>query len=248
MAEAAPSIISLDDVETWPEGLCEEVQARCDSLIEADREFADWRIEPDEEDAFRYSHLARHLIETYHCTRLLDHEVDSIGSDGLVPLSQDLVESRLMRARKMGALGQETYRILIAGHAFTSDRARSRAGQVCLVLGRCVFESRPWSVNNLLGIWGGEAINFTSAGGSVEPELRTIGVPTIIVAGVDLQPGWRTHHVVPNLLTCFMKKWLGEEDYGGDVFYRESVSPERIFAIWQPASEEYDQFPGLSRT
>lgn len=202
-------------------------------------ELKDWQTE----EILR--HLSGCLFRAYHCTRLLDHEVEAVRAHGLRPLSPELILERLDGALEAGCIDLDQRNRLLTGNALRTRSTDRRAGQVCLLLFRRAFDEEPGAVGEFLDTWGGEGINFTSVGGELKDRLLAIGQPSIVVANIALLDGSRRHRVHPNLAKLFVGAALGLEGLGADVIYRAPVPPEHIVDIWQPAHPEYDRHDRL---
>ncbi|GGQ97043.1 hypothetical protein [Kitasatospora griseola] len=87
--------------------------------------------------------LARYLVRTQHCTRLLDHEADSIREHGLLLADGQGVAERLARAAGLGHLTTTQYTALKEANLITR-KAGGRKGFVFLTLsGDALPPTRP---------------------------------------------------------------------------------------------------------
>jgi hypothetical protein len=88
--------LDIDDASTWPVGVSEAV----DELVSAHDGFPegeDWeevRLTPEDREVLGDAIQDLSLMG-YHATRLLDHEIQSVRSNGLVPLSPEATLKRL---------------------------------------------------------------------------------------------------------------------------------------------------------
>jgi hypothetical protein len=237
------SVVDLDDPDTWPSDVIDWAQRWVSKLAGTTIYTADLVVPLERENEFR-ALLAGTTLRAYHCTRLLDHEVELIRQQGLRQLSAELVRERIDAAYEQGAL-TETERVgFHESHVFARGHQAHREGQVCLVLGRQILEE-VHGVSPLLSTWGGEGIYMAA------PELRTrleqLGRPAIVVTQIDLSSDHRTHLTFPSLSKLFVGAVLDTEGRGADVFYRAAVPPEDVLEIWQPGHPEYDRNEGLPR-
>lgn len=236
-----PDIIDIDDQSSWPAAISEWIQARTDQLKGTTEYTSDLAVSAGEEESFRRL-FAGHLIRAYHCTRLLEHEVQMIRDHGLRMTTEELVVERITQARAHGAISDEVAETLLHHHLFAINAAAYRDGQVCLILSRRVFDYDVHGVEPLLGTWGGEIIY---RGTSHRPELRQLGKPAIVVAHLDIAGGDRRHPVYTFLPRVFVGAALDLPDAYADVLYRASVPAAHIEAIWQPGDQEYNRYPKL---
>ena len=118
-------------------------------------------------------------------------------------------------------------------------------GQIRFVVGSSSFQASPTGCDDLMSIWGGEALYM----GAVEAELLTrgLGRPTLVVAQIDLSVSHTVSPSFPALNRLFAVVVLGTEKLTADVFYRADVPPGDVIAIVQPGNPEYDRHQGLPR-
>ena len=165
-------IVDLDNAATWPDAMRQRLQAR--------------RDEP------ALTELQGHNIRLFHCTRLRDEELEDITTNGLAPLTVELVHRRVDKALAAGDINEEQAATIRRKHD-----ARNRKGSTFLCTSRQSLNDET-GVYRLLDKWGGEAIH------DAELELN-IGRATIIEIALPAEligfvhPGlelitWRTIH------------------------------------------------------
>ncbi|MDQ3678293.1 MAG: hypothetical protein M3401_16095 [Actinomycetota bacterium] len=233
--------IDVDLLESWADATrrwAEEQAARFDGSMGP---LADLAISPELEDEFRQTFGPRKAV-AHHCTRLLPHEADTIRQRGLRLLDEDLVADRIAAAVEAGALSDEQRRKAETGNIYAIRNTRSRTQKICFIVGRAAFDDDPGGCDPLLRYWGGEAIR---GGPDDVPEFATIGVPSIVVATLNLT---RPHNACswPALSKLFVGKLLGLSEHA-DVHYRQPVPGSDIVAIWQPGDVDYDRHADLLR-
>lgn len=189
--------------------------------------------------------LERRPIRAYHCTRLLSYETDDIRANGLAALDGQLIDRRLARAYAAGNLTKDE-RDQLNVTAVRVDSVGKRLGQVCLIIGRQVFDDRPHQVRRLLETWGGEAIYGEVTDEALRDRIENLGRPSIVVLRMDLTAPEVPHHLVaPDLRKVFVGAYLGLQDAHCGLHYHGSIAAADIETIWQPGHEEYDQHPYL---
>lgn len=180
--------IEIDDINTWPSGIQDLLEAKFQVLSS----HAAWENEypflplPERHYATnpysgeRYlviqqiNEMVRgHNLIGYHCTRLLDSEISSIKSDGLEPLSGDLVRRRMMRAISESVLSNEEALKFLSENQCTE---KNRQGMIWFVCGISVLKKESLVVR-LLRSWGGEAVYNLHNDDCI---LSTIGKPCIV--------------------------------------------------------------------
>ncbi len=236
-------VIDVSSQQTCPEDVRKVVNRAAKRLRGSTRCCPDLVL-TEEEDAFRHM-LGARLIRAFHCTRLLDHEVEAIRHDGLRPLTRELITDRVEAAYRSGALSQTEHDHLLEKHVFAVGNPMGREDQVCLVLPERMLDGD--GVLPLLETWGGEAIYWSHSGTEFKrTRLQSIGRPSVVVASLDFSvPG--EHFVCADLLHCFVGKVLNLSDVGADVFFKAPVPAKYIEAIWQPGDPRYDRHANLPR-
>ncbi len=232
--------LDVDDPSTWPPELRDRAQTLANQLRGTTEYMNDLAVPLEAEADFR-ALLSGCLVRAYHATRLLDHEVQMIRTQGLRLLSAESVKERINAAYEHSCISAAEQDMLHRSHVFESGEAEYRAGQCCFFLPEAMLWNRPPDINPLLSTWGGEAIKKSSRAATLPAKLRKLGKPAVVVAHLDLSPGQEIQ-VFPGIQKVFPARLLNLEDIGADVFHRRPVPAEHIIAIWQPGDAEYDKF------
>lgn len=233
-------VIDIDDQATWPAELLEQVDAWLEALEPGQEYTGDLDLPQDE---WTPDLLDGRPLRAYHATRLLPHEVRRVWAEGLLPLTHELVESRIAAAHAAGDIDDEDAALFRRTNVFRHDGGRGRRDQVCLILGDIPLrQSR--GVRELLGTWGGEA----QYAASVEPRdrLTRLGRPTLVVVHVNLTTAG-DHRTYPHVQKVLCGARLGLSDPWADVMYRSAIPPGQILDVWQPGDAGYDKFARLPR-
>ncbi|MEU9255472.1 hypothetical protein AB0D66_26955 [Streptomyces sp. NPDC048270] len=200
-----------------------------------------------QEDAF-LSLLDGHLVRARHWTRLLDHDVEAIRSQGLRSLDIGLIHERLDQAHQRGLLTDAEHATLRSEHVLAGDGERygRRADQVCLKLSAEAAPHDLPSVWRFLTFWGGEAIHWRHYDGepSLVQKLRSLGRPALVTAALDFSTPDQ-HRVHRSLVHAFVGKALGHAPANADIFYQRPVPAEHIESVVFPGNQAYDRLPGL---
>jgi hypothetical protein len=236
-------MIDIDQPATWPPAVMEWASAHARLLRGSTEITQDLEVPADVEEDVR-SHLVGHPLVTYHCTRLLDHEIVSVRERGLRMLTRDVIEERIAVAHTRGFLSDGTRDRLMTGNVFARGEQSGREGQVCLVLGRTVFDSAPQDCEPLLSFWGGEGLNGGPLG---EDWHLVIGRPSVVVARIDLSVPWQEAMTFPAVARLLVGTLLGTQERRADVHLRSNVAPIDVVDIWQPGHTEYDLHEQLPR-
>lgn len=183
-------------------------------------------------------------LRTYHATRLLSHEVESVRSDGLRALTPEHVEHRIADALAVGAISTVEADRLGDHTVYVKGINGRRSDQVCALLGLIVFSEGSHGVRPLLSTWGGEAL-YWHANGETLARLRSLGAPSVVVLDLPLTAAsWRMSNEFGSALAGHLAGLL---QCTADVFYYASVPASAVVSIWQPGAPDYDRFPDLPR-
>ena len=214
-------VIDPDEPQTWPTAVMDFASGYAKRLRGSTQLTGDLDIPLDREDEFRSLRDEHSWVLAYHCTRLLDQEVAAIREQGLRMLSHELIDERRARAAGQEHAKHEGRRPM---SSFADQTWESRAGQVCLVVGRRVFDDDPDGVVPLLSAWGGEGMYGSPLDPTVHP---TIGRPAIVAARIDLSVSHRVSPTFPPLSQLFVGTLLETEMTWADVFLRIGRRPRR---------------------
>jgi hypothetical protein len=125
-------------------------------------------------------------LVAFHYSRLCDVEVEFILSDGMKLSSVETMQDRLGRLVSAGHLGaQEAKRLFGDSVLHDKYQAESRVGMIWMVSEFLPPEHR--GVDLLLGSWGGESVYWNAIDESSKHLLSRIGVPTVVVARIDIE-------------------------------------------------------------
>jgi hypothetical protein len=230
-------VIELGDIASWPAAAVVHVDTWIERLDGKGWAYAS----ADAEDTLR-AIFAGHRIRGYHCTRLLDHEVDTIKVGGMLPLTKARLRERIVRAYDAGAFASSVRDHLLA---IAEQPTYGREGITCYFLPLAYLTSSlgRQGLPYYLARWGGERMN-TAADRDVQALLATIGRPSIVVAAFDVV-GQRAENRMLSLLEVCMAIRNGERDAAAELQALVPVMPE---AIWHPGDPEYDALGDLSQS
>lgn len=113
----------------------------------------------------------------FHCTRLVESEIDDIQSNGLKPLCPDFTNKRIEKILKDNLISLETAQEIMNEN---ESSISGRIGQVCF--SHCLSTlTEELGLYRLFRSWGGEAIYVGRENELSGKELRNIGIPCIVV-------------------------------------------------------------------
>jgi hypothetical protein len=234
-------LIDIDDSDTWPESVREWMAPYVESLPVMSGYTSDLAVPLEREDEFRA--LVGDRLLAFHCTRLLDHELDAVRREGVRPLTRELVDERINAAHARGYLSDVDRARLRQRNVFALGAAQHREKRVCLVLGRAGLDDS--GVHPLMSRWGGEAIYMADPDST---ELAAfIGRPAVVVAAIDLSISHTVSPTFPSLGKLFVGAALGTGGRYADVLLQAPVPAADVLVIWQPGDADYDRHPTLPR-
>lgn len=234
--------VDPDDVVTWPQELHEALAPFTEGV--APETYAD-ELGVTLSDERVTTLLGGRPLRTYHATRLLPHEVESVHRNGLVALTPGHAERRIVEAVSAGAVTPGDAERFRRQTVFATGYQGRREDQVCAIAGSTAFGEDWRGVWPLLSTWGGEAI-YMHADAGTRSRLRAVGQPAIVVLDLALTDApWR---MFPGLGTMLAAHLARLPSRGADVFYGASVPASAVVAVWQPGAPEYDRFPNLPQS
>ncbi len=145
------SIIDVDDPASWPEPIKRFVQNYVSTQNWEDGVDADL-------DSRLNSLLEGEAVLAYHHTRLMPSERRDIQRNGMLMTDDDSVVHKLELAVAAEAISHSEA-LALDKDAVHRGSFGQRADQVCLSLGRSVWDDRR-GIEGLLGYWGGETLSW----------------------------------------------------------------------------------------
>lgn len=233
-------VIDIDERATWPTDLTEQIDAWALQFGGTTEYTNDLPVPLEYEDRIRELLVDGRLLRTYHCTRLLPHEVQMVLKQGLRRLSSNLMRDRIDAAQAEGFLTKVEANEMHNGHVFAAGEAQYRRDRVCLVLSRSIFYESPYSVKPLLSSWGGEALSMSSTGASLPNRLKNLGSPCVVTALIDVGGKNSLHRFYPSLHKAFVGAALGLLDFSANIHFFNRIDFEQIECIWQSGDSEYE--------
>lgn len=188
--------IILDKLDSWPKKILEvisEFKNELDGYLNEEH-----RMDKLAEEVLEYRHrkpeniyktiwndatevIERELKNTnfigFHCSRLLDFEMNNITTHGLRPLDLEFSNSRIKKIYSLGLIKEEFKNKLLNKVEFS---ASNRAGNTCFFHSTSTLKDE-WGLIRLFKSWGGEAmyLNFEE-----KTELQKLGMPCIVIASI----------------------------------------------------------------
>ena len=245
MEDTAQMIVDLEDPATWPDPIVASTQRWTEQLRGSTEFTPDLEVPLELEGEF-CAHLAGRSLLLFHATRLFDHEVEAIESEGLRKLAFRLVEERIAVAHERGLLTNGERDQCLSQNIYAIGNTEGRESQVCGVIGRGIFDNSEhlWGLRPFLGGWGGEAMHG-GPGPHSDPLLQRLGRPTLVAAGLDIATA--DARIRPSLPRVFVGKALGLQDAFAAIYVFEDLPASNILGVWQPGHPEYDAHRELPR-
>jgi hypothetical protein len=181
MSRLVRDIIDLERPEGWPADLRRILKARHDTL--RSREIGPLS---DQFDAAIYEiidALQPYSLVGWHCTRLAEHEVTDIVTNGMSLLDVDLVSRRVEAAVKAGLLAADHGARLKAKNQAAEQ---NRAGKLWFCFFRPAIAGEG-GISDLVRFWGGEAVyNSHDCDDEIGPIIAAIGSPAVVEAEIPI--------------------------------------------------------------
>ena len=220
-------IVDIDDQATWPEKVVTFIEEKSESVdLEENSSMSIG-------DDIMLPLLNTSYLLVYHATRLLPHEKEDILSNGLQILTEELVTQKIQKAVHFEYLTEKMGEELLRGSTLRTRPEEDRANQICFVVGKSPFEREDSELSDFFNIWGGEVINFTSAGDNHMSCLKQIGEPAIVKA-LLLTTDQPSFLISPELTVSFIRAFRGENSSSILHLANESIPSKNILTILRP--------------
>lgn len=129
-------------------------------------------------------------IVAYHCTKLIDYEIENIKRDGMKILSKELVQERLTSAYKYGYLLKEEFDYLINSQDINEilyNKHGVRTERICFLANRSMLRNDVNGIYRFFRSWGGEGVYWGHETDKIiAPTLRKLGTPCIIKCSIPV--------------------------------------------------------------
>ena len=184
--------------------------------------------------------LKARTIRAWHFTRLTDPEVAAIRTDGMRPMSLELIERRLSQLVKLGIIDRATAHQLFAASPYHRQFQGNREGRIWLSAQPYPLDDS--GVTGLMGGWGGESVNFDHLDGPIAKLLWSIGQPRVIEVSLPLAVTTRAYQAAENVLDSFSFTLGCNGGWGGgaDIVAVEPIKPGWIRAIHSPGERQFE--------
>lgn len=125
--------------------------------------------------------ISKHKVTVYHCTRLTESEIDDVNSNGIQPLSLELINNRITKALSENLLSKELADYLLSANQCND---KNRSGMLWFAGGVSTLKDEG-AVVRLFQSWGGEALYNSHEDDTKSGHvLKAIGKPCIIKASL----------------------------------------------------------------
>ena len=184
-------------------------------------------------------------IVGFHCTRLTEGEAKEIETEGLEPLTPELLERRIRRCVECNEFSSEMAEALLAKHQADEE---GRRDWTSFVYSRSILKDEP-AVYWLFRCWGGEALYSSHAeDAETGPALRSVGRPCIVVVAVPVA----SFPCYASTGECFVRTFLNQRgvktgmraEYTGNV--RMPIGPESVKTFIFHGDDEFEELTGCS--
>jgi hypothetical protein len=236
--------IDVDRPEDWPADVAEVVQEHAGRLRGTTEHASDLELSYDDEGEF-LDLLAGRPLRMYHCTRLLDVEVEAIRQHGLRLLSRELMADKIQAAVHAAAITAADGQHLEWAHVFAVGEHDNRQDQICLVLSAQPLHGDRHGIRPLMTSWGGEALSMSSGAVGWRDRLTQIGKPAVVVVDVPFARA-DGHHAWPGVLKTFVAALMGLQA-GASVHYVAPIAGAAVAAVWRPGDAAYDALRAVPR-
>lgn len=236
--------IEIEDIKTWPKEFLEIATQSKPSIIAYHKFKKDVEFRSIEDVALRYNSpqnpygagyqdivyrleelLNPHNIIGYHCTKLVDFEIDNIKKGGMKILSKNLVQSRLNSAYEHGYLLKDEYNYLINSpeiNMILHNKNGLRTGKIYFSANRSTLKNDIEGLYRFFHLWGGEGIYWGHQKDRIIIDtLKRIGTPCIVKCSISAKD---IEHYYSSLAERFLSNFIA-----GDI---ENPEPTAVFEMY----------------
>lgn len=147
------------------------------------------------------SYLDKSKIVGFHCSRLMNDEIEEVLTNGLTPLNCDFANMRIKKVYEKGLIPIDLMNSLLNKEELSEE---NRTGSIHFIHNTMTLRNE-MCLNLLFKLWGGEAIY---SGFEENKYLQGIGIPCIIVASIEY------HDLIDfNLIERMLSIYLGDSYY-----------------------------------
>ena len=198
-------------------------------------------LNDDERAQIENAKGSAHIVG-YHASRLMEWEIESVHSVGLLPLTPELVETKIRTAERAGAFSPAVANELLSlGDRYS--RVPARSGRVCLTTSRNTLQFKRYFFHQF-SKWGGEAIYGGVGRREHLYESLMIGKPCVIKINVDLSNDIIVYENF-DLARTLAAVFLGIPSGGS--LHLDRILPDRIMGIVTESDPEWVALAPLSR-
>ncbi|MBM2815254.1 MAG: hypothetical protein HW421_2016 [Ignavibacteria bacterium] len=159
----------------------------------------------------------------FHCTRLINYEINYIIENGLMPLDPNFTKQRLDYLVKNKLISINNYKHLLTNNA---SNLTYRKGRIFFF--HCISTFRDMNgLYRLFRSWGGEAIYFNNENDiNIFNEIKLIGKPYIIIAELDYNDLINYHDLSEKLIIKIInnrKRKRSSIDFDSSICHNVSI-------------------------
>lgn len=173
-------MIEIEDENTWPDEVKKIFKNNMQIIKQGKTSTSSFYRLEDEVNSL----ISGLEVVSYHCTRLLDYEIDEINKSGLQLPSKALLENRLIKAYEKGIIPQNLFNSVMERNEYLNMPCRENL--LYFVCGVSALQNE--GVSKFFQCWGGEAVFNSHELSKYRDILFCMGKPIIIRAKVIPSP------------------------------------------------------------
>ncbi|SFL90756.1 hypothetical protein [Pelosinus propionicus] len=126
----------------------------------------------------------------YHCTKLIDYEIENIKRNGMKILSKELVQERLISAHQHGYLLKEEFDYLINSQDINEilhNKHGVRTERICFFANCSLLRNDINGIYRFFRSWGGEGVYWGHENDkNIALTLKKLGTPCILICSIPV--------------------------------------------------------------
>lgn len=175
--------------------------------------------------------IKKHRIMWFHCTRLIDMEIENISKNWLKPLDKEFTKNRIKTIFNKKLISKEAYNVILENN---ESNNKYREGNICFFHSLKQLKDELWLHRLLRSRWGEAIYCNHESNQKIFGELRQIGKPCIIIAFID----YKYLKLYRPISETMIKNLINKRNDIFDWFIKRSVKIFKIITIEDPKFEQ----------
>lgn len=232
--------IVISDQTTWPSNVIEYLESNY-------KKFLGWECDcprsslPQEYDLAIYGMrdvLKKYSLVGYHCTKLIELEIDNIRNSGMLLQNSDSLRERIYQLEEAGLLSADVAHALISRNQADDG---NRAGMLWFFFYE-PYLAGCYGIQRFFRFWGGEALyNLHEDHPDTGKVLKEIGIPCVIKANIPITSLKDSFYPDSSMIRVFLSQRGHQLDNGieHEGFSTTNIAPQDIVEVIKHPNKQF---------